>query len=103
MSPILYNCLKNRKKDVLHNAYKSDVYSLGLCLIYALTLSINVLNDIREICNMNIIINIVKRSIRRNYSNKLQDLVIKMIDLDEKKRLSFQDIREYIIKNFKFE
>ncbi len=103
MSPILYNCLKNRKKDVLHNAYKSDVYSLGLCLIYSLTLSINVLNEIREIYNMNTISNIVKRNIRRNYSNKLQDLVIHMIELDENKRFSFKDIREYIQKNFKFE
>ena len=103
MSPILYNCLKNRKKDVLHNAYKSDVFSFGLCLLYSMTLSIQVLNDIREVNSMIIINQIVKRAIRRNYSNKMQNLVLGMLEIEEKKRLSFKEIKNYIQQNFNLE
>ena len=103
MSPILYNCLKNRKKDVLHNAYKSDVFSFGLCLLYSMTLSIQVLNDIREVNSMIIINQIVKRAIRRNYSNKMQNLVLGMLEIEEKKRFSFKEIKNYIQQNFNLE
>jgi serine/threonine protein kinase len=57
MSPILYNGLKINQKDVVHNAYKSDVFSFGFCILYALTLNLRILNDIRNIINMNVINN----------------------------------------------
>ena len=48
MSPVLYNGLKWNKKDVLHNVYKSDVFSLGYCLLYAASLNFKIINEIRE-------------------------------------------------------
>jgi len=101
MSPVLYHCLKNRQRDVVHNAYKSDVFSLGFCLLYAMILTVQVINDIREIIDMNVISNIVKRALRRNYSSKMQVLVINMLELDENKRFSFKDIKKYLNDNFK--
>ena len=101
MSPVLYHCLKNRQRDVVHNAYKSDVFSLGFCLLYAMILTVQVINDIREIIDMNVISNIVKRALRRNYSSKMQVLVINMLELDENKRFSFKDIKKYLVDNFK--
>ena len=100
MSPVLYYCLKNREKDVIHNAYKSDVFSLGFCLLYAMVLTVKVLNDIREINNMNVISLIIKKALRRNYSNKMQVLINGMLELDENKRFSFEDIKKYLKENF---
>ena len=101
MSPVLYYCLKNRQRDVIHNAYKSDVFSLGYCLLYAMVLTVQVLNDIREVNNMNFIHQTIKRALRRNYSIKMQDLVNHMLELDENKRFSFKDIKKYLNDNFK--
>ena len=100
MSPVLYNCLKNRQSDVIHNAYKSDVFSLGFCLLYAMVLTVKVLNDIREINNMNVISLIIKKALRRNYSVKMQGLINGMLELDENKRFSFEDIKKYLKENF---
>ena len=38
MSPILYNGLKMEKEDVVHDLYKSDVFSLGYSMLYAVSL-----------------------------------------------------------------
>ena len=48
MSPALFNGLKYNKKNVVHNAYKSDVFSLGYCVLFAMSLNINILNEIRQ-------------------------------------------------------
>ena len=100
MSPVLYHCLKNKERDVIHNAYKSDVFSLGLCLLYSMALTIQVLNDIREINNMNFINQIIKKALRRNYSINMQNLIQGMLQLDEKLRFSFQEIKNFLKKNF---
>ena len=64
-------------------------------------LTVQVLNDIREITNMNVISQIIRRALRRNYSNKMQVLINNMLDLDENKRFSFKDIKKYLNENFK--
>ena len=53
MSPILFYGLRSRKikKYIKHNPYKSDVFSLGLCLLFAATLCFESLYDIRELQN----------------------------------------------------
>ena len=43
MSPALYDGLKHEKDDVSHNPFKSDVFSLGFCLLYAAALNFNLL------------------------------------------------------------
>ena len=43
MSPIIYEALIKNKKNVRHNIFKSDVYSLGLCFVYALTKNVDVI------------------------------------------------------------
>ena len=100
MSPVLYNGLKYNQKDVIHNAYKSDVYSLGYCLIYALTLNLNILNDLREIISMKVIHSMISKNIKKHYSGKMIDLITKMLEFDEKERFSFNDIQKYIQENY---
>ena len=46
MSPALYNGLKNEKNDVSHNPFKSDVFSLGFCFLYAAGLNYNLLYQV---------------------------------------------------------
>ena len=100
MSPALYNGLKYNQKNIVHNVYKSDVYSLGLCLIYALSFNQQILTDLREIISMKVMGNMISKSIKKYYSKKMIDLVTKMLDFDEKKRFSFQDIQNYIDNNY---
>jgi serine/threonine protein kinase len=100
MSPILYNGLKLCQKDVVHNAFKSDVFSLSFCLIYALSLNLSILNEIREINNMAQISNIIQRNFKRNYSQYLITLILKMINLNEKERFSFSDIKNYLNEKY---
>ena len=52
MSPILFDSLKTKKrkgKYILHNSYKSDVFSLGFCMLLAATLKVESLYVIRDI------------------------------------------------------
>ena len=100
MSPVLYDGLKYNQKDVIHNAYKSDVYSLGYCLIYALTLNLNTLNDLREIISMKVIHSMISKNIKKHYSGKMIDLITKMLEFEEIKRFSFHDIQKYIQENY---
>ena len=100
MSPMLYNGLKYNQKNVKHNPYKSDVFSLGFCLLYALTLNLKVLNDLREIISMKVVNNMVSRALKKNYSPKMIKLICKMIELDERERFSFEDIERYLKENY---
>ena len=38
MSPLLYKGYKFNQKNVLHNPFKSDVFSFGLCGLFAASL-----------------------------------------------------------------
>ena len=96
MSPILYNGLKFNQKDIVHNAYKSDVFSFGFCILYALTLNLKILNELRNVIDKNVISNIVQRNLKKNYSKNLIDLILNMLELNEKERFSFYDIKKYI-------
>ena len=52
MSPILYNGLKMEKEDVVHDLYKSDVFSLGYSMLYAVSLNHGIIKEIRKYENM---------------------------------------------------
>ena len=89
MSPILFQALNNHKKDVIHNTYKSDVFSLGMCFFFAATLTFQSLYDIREITKMEIIENIIGNYLYPNYSKKIVDILIRMLQIEEIKRPDF--------------
>ena len=62
MSPILFKGLHSKLRQVKHNTFKSDVFSLGMCFLLAATLSYYSLNIIREICDMKIVSKVIKDS-----------------------------------------
>ena len=101
MSPVLYKGYKFNKKNVLHNPYKSDVFSLGYCLLYAICLNLKVLESLRELTTMRSIKSCVnKYLVNHQYSDKLMDIIYKMIEPNEDQRLDFEDLLEELDKNF---
>ena len=101
MSPILYEEYKKNKKEVLHSPYKSDVFSLGFSCLYAMNLKLKVIENIREFKNMKIIINSIKKDLTKNiYSDKLMEIIFKMIETDENKRYDFVELEKELNNNF---
>ena len=98
ISPILFDYLKNNNKSFLkHDVYKSDVYSLGLCILYAATLSLNSITELRKISDQIICYNFLKKSLK-NYSQSFINLVYRMLDLNEELRFDFQELKDCLVK-----
>jgi hypothetical protein len=96
MSPILFNALKSRqiKKYIKHNTYKSDVFSFGLCLLFAATLCFESLYEIRELkSNENIKI-AVEKNLKERYSKHLINMIVNMLDINENTRSDFIDLEQ---------
>ena len=101
MSPLLYNGYKYNKKNIAHNPYKSDVCSLGYCVLFAVCLNIRILENIREIDNMKTIKNIIaKFANKTKYSEKFLKMILKMIDIEENKRYDFNELNKELNENF---
>ena len=99
MSPILFDSLKTKKRNgkyILHNSYKSDVFSLGFCILLAATLKVDSLYVIREIKDMNILQKEVYNFLKNRYSNKLINVIISMLEIEEKNRVDFIELEKKV-------
>ena len=96
MSPILFNALRSRKpmKYVKHNTYKSDVFSFGLCLIFAGSLCFDILYDIRELKNIEDIKKVFDIYLGKRYSKKFINFIYKMVDVNEDTRYDFIELEQ---------
>ena len=100
MSPALYDGLKNEKDDVSHNPFKSDVFSMGFCFLYAAALNFNLLYEIRDVNDSKIINIILHKYLKKNYSEKFIYILYKMLEIDENKRYDFHDLIKEITSNY---
>ena len=100
MSPILYNGLKKDKDDVTHNPYKSDVFSLGFCFMYAATLNFNIIYEVRDLVDMEKVEKILHRYLKNKYTEKFIKVLLLMMETDENKRVDFYKLNKYIVENF---
>jgi serine/threonine protein kinase len=100
MSPLLYNGLIHEDSYVEHDAYKSDVFSLGCCIIIAMNLNFDIILEIRKIKEQEEIREFLKKKLNGKYSEKLLDIVMKMINFNEKDRIDFIQLENLIEKNF---
>ena len=97
MSPILFDALRNSPGDDLqYNAFKSDVFSLGLCFLLAGSLSYKPLSELRGVYEMDKIKLLIERHFKNRYSKKFVDILFSMLQLEEKNRPDFIELENRI-------
>ena len=92
MSPILFTALGKRQSIIIHNTFKSDVFSLGMCLFLAATLTFKSLYDIREIKDSKVIKKILEKYLIVKYSYNFVNILVKMLEVDENLRPDFIEL-----------
>ena len=101
MSPLLFNALRNTGEiDIQYNPYKSDVYSLGLCILLAASLSYIPLYQIREMKNMDKIKTSIEGYLGKLYSKKFINLLLLMLQINEKYRPDFIELNSWIYNHY---
>ena len=99
MSPILFKALHDCPEvDLEYNAYKSDVFSLGLCMLLSSTLGFQALYDIRELYDNNKIKKIIEKYLSGRYSKDYIKLISSMLQIKEKNRPDFIELQDNIQK-----
>ena len=96
MSPVQFFGLNQKMNQVQHNTYKSDVFSLGMCILYAATLNDNCLYEIRELTNMTKISKILEKYLYKKYSIGFIKLLLCLLEINEKKRPDFIQLEKII-------
>ena len=92
MSPLVYNTFRYGVKYVIHNPFKSDVYSLGLCFVYAITLSYDVITSIRRNTDEE-----NKALLTEYIGNKnMLDILVLMLKKEERDRVDFIELKEVL-------
>ena len=100
MSPILFHALRARSYHfVKYNSYKSDVFSLGMCFFLASSLDYEGLYEVREIkAYPKKTKFVVNRYLNMKYSQKYINLLISMLQINEKDRPDFIELEKIIEK-----
>ena len=100
MSPILFYALRSRQiiKYVKHNPYKSDLFSFGLCCLFAATLCFESIYDVRELRNNTAIKYIIQKYLGSRYSNVVINIICSMLDVNENSRNDFIEMEKEIKK-----
>ena len=96
MSPILFKGLTSEEKYVRDNPYKSDLFSLGYCMIIASVLDFDFINKIRNVEEQTKIDKIIRESLEDKYSFKFIKVLCKMVILYEKDRIDFLGLEKLI-------
>ena len=96
MSPLLHEKLKKKEKQVEHDIYKSDMFSLGTCFLYACELNFNTIKAIRELKFQGLVDKLVRKMMKARYSEEFIDIILKMIKIEEKERLNFLELNDII-------
>ena len=93
MSPLLFNGLKTNQLDIKHNLFKSDVYSLGLCILFASTLTVNSIYEIRKLIDMKSVRSFLVRVLKDKYSVAFITLLGDMLEINERVRPDFLQLK----------
>lgn len=101
MSPELLKGYNRNRDYVRNNPHKSDVFSLGCCMIIASTLDYDFIDKIRKEEKQEDIDDIIRISLEGYYSEKFINIITKMIVINERIRIDFIDLEELIDKEFK--
>ena len=102
MSPLLFKALQENKDDIKHDIYKSDVFSLGYCFVYAAVLDFKIIDDIRNLNNDFKVKKILQRILFLRYSREFIELIFKMIAINEDDRIDFIGLDKLLKEKFKY-
>ena len=100
LSPIVFEALVKNQKKVRHNLYKSDVYSLGLCFVFAMTRNLYVMQKIKETKQDDKIKKLIldnKVDKKVEYSQEFLNLIVKMLCWEEKNRADFIELNNIVL------
>lgn len=98
MAPALFNSFEQEKK-IEHNPFKSDVFSLGYCILFAATLSFNILYELRKQTDKKMIHAVINKHLTDKYSPKFINLMCRMVEYNEKFRFDFIQLKAFIYTN----
>ena len=97
MSPIVFKGYRSGKQQIKHNAFKSDVYSLGICFLFAASLSFEGPNILREVYDMKIFRKVLNQQLQKRYSQNLINLILTMLQVEESKRPDFVELELMVL------
>ena len=92
MSPIVFKGYHSGVLQIQHNSFKSDVFSLGMCLFFAACLSYDGPSYIREVYDMNTIRRVLNQYLGRRYSQNFINILFTMLQVEERKRPDFNQL-----------
>ena len=101
MSPILFYAYNHNILQVMHNSYKSDVFSLGMCILLAASLSGYAIYEIRELVDINAISKIINNKLGGRYSINTINIITQMLQIDENLRMDFIQLEELLLQYWK--
>jgi hypothetical protein len=96
MAPVLFHALRSKKmiKYIKHNTYKSDVFSFGLCALFAASLCFESVYDVREAKNNIRIRFILEKYLGKRYSFDTINIISQMLDINETTRKDFIELEQ---------
>ena len=97
MSPLLYKAYKSNNL-VIHDSYKSDVYSLGICMLLAASLDLIAAIDIKNEKDDQSRKAYIARNLSMRYSRNFIDIICRILKYDEKNRPNFKELK-YMLMN----
>ena len=97
MSPIVFKGYRSGNENIKHNAYKSDVYSLGVCFFFAASLSADGPNYIRSMEDDKKIKKVLDYNLKKRYSANLINIIRTMLKVDEKDRPDFIELETMLL------
>ena len=107
LSPVLKEAFKKGIKTVSHDPVKSDVFSLGVTLLFAATLLPP--EDLMEISMLQQKIDVHLERVRQMVTAEgtqrypfVHSLLVQMLQTDEKRRCDFVQIEDYLVQNFPY-
>ncbi len=101
MSPILFFGLHQNgepAEKISHNTYKSDVYSLGMCALFAATLCFDCACAIREMKSMIKVERIVNSYLSNRYSHNFISFILEMLEIEENRRPDFLQLEQQMLR-----
>ena len=100
MSPELLEGVNNQKDFIENNPHKSDVFSLGCCMMIAATLDYEIINSIRNPQTQEELDTIIKTVLNKGYSEKFSNLITKMLVIAENNRIDFINLDRAIKRKY---